>query len=81
MVQQFMAQRMMEMDVESLCGAGHDEKRSERLNSRNGFRDRSWEARSGTVALKLPALRSGSYFPGFLWPRRAPEEAMAAVIQ
>jgi putative transposase len=78
---QFMAQRLMDMDVESLCGAGYDEKSAERLNSRNGFRDRSWETRTGTVALKIPKLRQGSYFPGFLEPRRTAEKALAAVIQ
>jgi len=78
---QFMAQRMMDMDVESLCGAAYDEKSTERLNSRNGFRDRSWETRIGTVALKIPKLRFGSYFPGFLEPRRTAEKALAAVIQ
>ena len=78
---QFMAQRMMDMDVESLCGAAYDEKSAERLNSRNGFRDRSWETRTGTVALKIPKLRQGSYFPGFLEPRRTAEKALAAVIQ
>jgi transposase-like protein len=75
---QFMAQRLMDMDVESLCGAGYDEKSAERLNSRNGFRERSWETRTGTVALKIPKLRQGSYFPASLsraapprrrWPR------------
>ena len=78
---QFMAQRLMDMDVESLCGAGYDEKSAERLNSRNGYRDRSWETRTGTVALKIPKLRQGSYFPGFLEPRRTAEKALAAVIQ
>ncbi len=60
----------MDRDVESLCGAGYDEKSAARLNSRKGFWDRSWETRSGTVALKIPKLRQGSYFPGFLKPRR-----------
>ena len=75
----FMAQRLMDMDVESLCGAGYDEKSAERLNSRNGFRDRSWETRTGTVALKIPKLRQGSYFSGFLEPRRTAEKALAAL--
>jgi len=78
---QFMAQRLMEMDVEALCGAGYDEKSAERLNSRNGYRDRAWETRAGRVDLKVPKLRKGSYFPGFLEPRRTAEKAMAAVIQ
>jgi putative transposase len=78
---QFMAQRLMDLDVEGQCGAGYNEKNAERLNSRNGFRDRSWETRAGTVALKIPKLRQGSYFPGFLEPRRTAEKALAAVIQ
>jgi putative transposase len=78
---QFMAQRLMDMDVETLCGAGYDEKNAERINSRNGFRDRTWETRAGTVPLKIPKLRQGSYFPGFLEPRRTAEKALAAVIQ
>jgi len=78
---QFMAQRMMDFDVESLCGAGYDEKSAERLNSRNGVRERAWETRAGRVELKIPKLRQGSYFPGFLEPRRTAEKALAAVIQ
>ena len=62
------------------CGAGHGE-RSEARNSRNGFRDRDWHTRAGTVALRIPKLRSGSYFPPFLEPRRTSEKALAAVIQ
>jgi putative transposase len=78
---QFMAQRLMDIDVEALCGAGYDEKNPERANSRNGYRDRAWETRAGRVDLKIPKLRSGSYFPGFLEPRRTAEKALAAVIQ
>ena len=63
---QFMAQRLMELDVEGRCGAGYDEKSPERLNSRNGYRDRLWETRAGSVELKIPKLRQGSYFPEFL---------------
>ncbi len=78
---QFVAQRMMELDVEGLCGAGYDVKSAERLNSRNGFRDRPWETRAGTVELKIAKLRQGSYFPPFLEARRTAEKALAAVIQ
>ncbi|HXI16153.1 MAG TPA: IS256 family transposase [Chloroflexota bacterium] len=78
---QFMAQRLMEIDVEGRCGAGYDEKSPERLNSRNGFRDRTWETRAGSIELKIPKLRQGSYFPEFLEPRRTAEKALTAVIQ
>jgi len=78
---QFAAQRQMELETETLCGAGYDEKNAERLNSRNGLRDRPWETRAGTVALKVPKLRQGSYYPAFLEPRRMAEKALAAVIQ
>lgn len=78
---QFMAQRLMEFDVEARCGAGYDEKSPERLNSRNGYRDRLWETRAGSVELKIPKLRQGSYFPEFLEPRRTAEKALTAVIQ
>ena len=78
---QFMAQRLMEIDVEGRCGAGCDEKSAARLNSRNGYRERTWETRAGTVELKIPKLRQGSYFPEFLEPRRTAEKALTAVIQ
>src|SRR3978361_1383795 len=78
---QFMAQRLMEIDVEGRCGAGYDEKSAERTNSRNGYRDRTWQTRAGTVELRIPKLRKGSYFPGFLEPRRTAEKALTAVIQ
>ena len=78
---QYVAQRMMDMDVESLCAAAYGERSPERLNSRNGYRERLWETRAGSVDLKIPKLRKASYFPGFLEPRRTAEKALAAVIQ
>ena len=78
---QYVAQRLMEMDVETLCGAAYGERSAERANSRNGYRERIWETRAGAVDLKLPKLRTGSYFPGFLEPRRTAEKALAAVSQ
>ena len=80
MIQQTV-QRMMDMDVESLCAAGYGERSEERMNSRNGYRERLWQTRAGAVDLKIPKLRKGSYFPGFLEPRRTAEKALAAVIQ
>ena len=74
-------QRMMEMDVESLCAAAYGERSPERQNSRNGYRERQWDTRAGSIDLQIPKLRKGSYFPGFLEPRRTAEKALAAVIQ
>lgn len=77
----FAAQRLMELETETLCGAGHGERSENRTNLRNGYRDRDWQTRAGTVELRIPKLRRGSYFPGFLEPRRMAEKALTAVIQ
>jgi transposase-like protein len=77
---QFMAQRLMEIDVEGRCGAGYDEKSAERTNSRNGYRERTWETRAGSVELKIPKLRQGSYFPEFLEPHRKAARASSFAV-
>ena len=77
----YAAQRLMDLEVEGLCGAGFGERSEDRINHRNGYRDRRWETRAGCVDLKIPKLRKGTYLPAFLEPRRAAEKALVAVIQ
>ncbi|MCG2672822.1 IS256 family transposase [Bradyrhizobium sp. GCM10023182] len=77
----FAAQRLMELEVEGQTGAAYGEKNPERLAQRNGYRDWISETRAGTVELRIPKLRKGSYFPGFLEPRRMAEKALTAVVQ
>ena len=77
----FTAERLMAVEVEGLTGAAHGERSPDRLTHRNGYRERSWETRAGTVELKIPKLRKGRYFPGFLEPRRMAEKALTAVVQ
>jgi putative transposase len=77
----FTAQRLMELEVAGLTGAGHGERGPERINWRNGYRERDWETPAVTVELRIPKLRRGSYFPALLEPRQLTEKALTAVIQ
>jgi putative transposase len=74
-------QLLMEADVEGLVGAGRHERSPERLNYRNGYRERALDTRLGSLQLRVPKLRQGSYFPPFLEPRKTSEKALVAVIQ
>jgi putative transposase len=74
-------QILMEADVEGVVGAARYERSGERATYRNGYRERALDTRLGTLNLKIPKLRTGSYFPGFLEPRRTVEKALVAVIQ
>ena len=77
----FVAQQLMDMGVEMLCGAGYSERTAERVNRRNGYRPQMWDTRAGSVDLAIPKLRKGSYFPESLQPRRTAEKARVTVIQ
>ena len=74
-------QLIMETDVEGIIGAGRHERSGERTTWRNGYRERALDTRLGTLNLRVPKLRQGSYFPGFLEARKTSEQALVAVIQ
>jgi putative transposase len=73
-----LAQRMMDAEVEALCGAGYGEVSADRVNSRNGYRRREWDTRAGTIELAIPKLRQGSYYPEWLLKRRRRAERALA---
>jgi len=80
-VTEAVVQLLMEADVEGMIGAGRHERTLERATYRNGYRDRSLDTRLGSLQLRIPKLRQGSYFPPFLEPRKLTEKALVAVIQ
>jgi putative transposase len=71
----------MDFEIEQRTGAAYGERTDDRASSRNGYRERLWETRAGSIDLRIPKLRRGSYFPGFLEPRRTAEKALIAVVQ
>src|SRR6059058_486782 len=77
----FAAARLMDLEVEAKTGVPAGVRSPERLNHRNGYRERAWDTRAGRIDLAIPKLRKGSYFPAFLEPRRTAEKALTAVIQ
>ena len=76
-----LSQALMEMEVQEHVGAAPHERTEGRTGQRNGYRERSWDTRVGTVELKVPRVRDSSYFPSLLEPRRKAERALAAVVQ
>ena len=77
----WLAQELMEAEVSQAAGAGYGERHLDRVARRNGYRERAWDTRVGSIELAIPKLRSGSYFPSFLEPRRRSEQALVAVVQ
>lgn len=76
-----LAQGLMELEVSQQIGAERYERSSERSNYRNGYRERLWDTRVGTIDLQIPKLRKGSYMPSWVEPRRWAEKALVAVVQ
>src|SRR5665647_960801 len=76
-----MAEALMDAEVDALFGASHGERHLERVNRRNGYRERNWDTRTGTIELAVPKLRAGSYFSDWLLtPRKRSEQALVAAI-
>ena len=68
-------------EADAVCGARYGERSADRSNQRNGYRDRRWDTRAGTIDLKLPKLREGSFFPDWLLDRRRrAEKALVSVV-
>lgn len=76
-----LAEALMALEVEQHLGAAPHERTSERSGQRNGFRERAWDTRVGTIALRVPRVRDSSYFPSLLEPRTRAERALLAVVQ
>nr|MBF6592595.1 IS256 family transposase [Ktedonobacterales bacterium] len=76
-----LAQALMEVEVTRHVGADRYERTSERTGERNGTRERRWDTRVGSLTLRVPRVRDGSYFPSLLEPRRRAERALVAVVQ
>ena len=76
-----LAEAFMEAEVREQTGAGRYERTPERKTYRNGYRERLWDTRVGTIPLRIPKLRQGTYFPSLLQPRRRAERALVSVVQ
>ena len=76
-----LSEMIMDLEVSEQIRAGKYEHNPQRRTQRNGYRERLWETRVGEISLRIPKLRSGSYFPSLLEPRRRSEKALLAVVQ
>jgi putative transposase len=76
-----LSQRIMELEVSEQVGASRYERNDSHQTHRNGYRERVWETRVGEIPLRIPKVRSGTYFPSLLNPRRRSEKALLAVVQ
>src|ERR687886_28887 len=76
-----LSQALMELEVSQHLGAERHERTPERAGYRNGYRERSWDTRVGSIDLQVPRVRDGSYYPSLLQPRRRAERALVAVVQ
>ena len=76
-----LAEAVMALEVERHVGAGRHERTPERSGQRNGYRERGWDTRVGTIDLRVPRVRDGGYFPSLLEPRTRAERALVAVVQ
>ena len=75
------AEALMSAQASALCEAGYGERTEERVNSRNGYRQRPWDTRVGSIDLSIPKLREGTYYPDWLLqPRRRAEQALVTVV-
>jgi putative transposase len=75
------AEYLMGLEADELCGAAHGQKSQDRVNHRNGYRSRRWDTRTGSIELAIPRVRRGSYFPDWLLtPRRRAEKALVQVV-
>ena len=70
---------LMDAEASVKAGAGCGERSPERVTQRNRYRSRNWDTRVGTMELRIPKLRDGSYFPSLLEPRRRSEKALLVV--
>ena len=76
-----LAEAIMDLEVEQHLGAARHERTPERTGQRNGIRERTWDTRVGTIGLRVPRVRDGSYFPSLLEPRTRAERALVTVVQ